>query len=160
MQAKRIRGAGHRPRAGAGGPPPEKVIGLGAPTSVWILFELPEVPALLDAIGDELGRYGCGPDRTETAKNDADPTGWQYHVAELHRMLGDLEGALEPDYLSDRVDVLWPTVLAHEVLQAAVSHAERRAGVGSAEEEGALAAAQRTLRDFQAVDGGGLDVWL
>jgi hypothetical protein len=44
-----------RARAGASA---TKVIGLGAPTSVWIYFEIAEIPALIDAIGDEFARHG------------------------------------------------------------------------------------------------------
>jgi hypothetical protein len=152
------------PRGRAGVSPTAKVIGLGAPTSVRILFELAEVPALLDAIGDELARYGCASEirgRTLRADSAVDPADWRYHVAELHRMLGDIERAAEPRYAFDRVDVLWPTVLARGVLHRAVAHGERRAQEGGKDGEEALAAARRTLRDYEAVDAGGLlDVWL
>ena len=55
--------------------------------------------------------------------------------------------------------------MAHGIVHGAVRHAERRAGAASTDEQSAareaLAAAQRTLRDFEAVDNGGLDaVWL
>jgi len=93
-----------------------------------------------------------------------DPTDWRYHVGELQRMLGDVERAAETR-VHGRFDVLWPTVMAHGVVHGAIGHAERRAAAAAAGDEAAardaLAAAQRTLRDFEAVDGGGLDaVWL
>ena len=51
------------------------------------------------------------------------------------------------------------------VVHGAVGHADRRVVAASTDEQSvareALAAAQRTLRDFEAVDNGGLDaVWL
>jgi hypothetical protein len=55
--------------------------------------------------------------------------------------------------------VVWPTVLAHDVVHAAVRHAERRAAAGNGRD--ALAAAEHTRQAFDAVDNGGLDaVWL
>jgi hypothetical protein len=65
-----------------------------------------------------------------------------------------------------RFDVLWPTVLARDVVRGAVAHAERRAAAAPSGDSiqaasDALAAAERTLRDYEAVDNGGLlDVWL
>jgi hypothetical protein len=153
-----------RARAAAS-PTPPKVIGLGAPTSVWIYFEIAEIPALIDAIGDEFARHGGSAQihgRTVEPRAGVDPTDWRYHVGELQRMLGDVEQAAETR-VHGRFDVLWPTVMAHGVVHGAVGHAERRATAAGDEvaARDALAAAQRTLRDFQAVDGGGLDaVWL
>ena len=168
MHAQRIRATRQRtsdddqPPADASAP--TKVIGLGAPTSVRVFLEVAEVPALLCAIGDELARHGCASDirgRALTADVDVEPADWRYHVAELHRMLGDIEAATKPEYAFDRVEVLWPTVLAHRVLDGAVDHAERGAETGGRDEEEALAAARRTVRDYEAVDSGGLrDVWL
>lgn len=84
-----------RARASTNATPP-KVIGMGAPISVWIYFEVSEIPALLDALGDELARHGCPAPingRTVEPKTDVDPADWRYHVGELQRMLGDVEGA-------------------------------------------------------------------
>jgi len=155
-----------RPRAAASATPP-KVIGLGAPTSVWIYFEMAEIPALIDAIGDQLARHGGAAQidgRTVEPEAGVNPTDWRYHVGELQRMLGDVEHAAETR-AHGRFDVLWPTVMAHGVVHGAAGHAERRAAAAAVGDEAAardaLAAAQRTVRDFEAVDGGGLDaVWL
>ena len=145
-----------------------KVIGLGAPTSMRIFFDLSEVPALLDAIGDELAKHGCASQirgRSVEPEDGVDPADWRYHVSELQRMLGDIEEAAKPRYPFDRIDVLWPTVMTRNVVHGAVAHAERRANDATdrdADAAGkALAAAQQTLRDYEAVDSGGLvDVWL
>lgn len=147
--------------------PPPKAIGMGAPTSMWIYFEIVEIPALLDAIGDELARHGGAAridGRAVEPEADVDPRDWRYHVGELQRMLGDVEHAAETR-AHGRFDVLWQTVMAHGVVHRAADHAERRAAAAGTDEQSAaqeaLAAAQRTLRDFEAVDGGGLDaVWL
>lgn len=155
-----------RGRAAEAAPPP-KAIGMGAPTSMWIYFEIVEIPALLDAIGDELARHGGAAridGRTVEPEAGVEPRDWRYHAGELQRMLGDVEHAAETR-AHGRFDVLWPTVMAHGVVRRAVAHAERRAAAAGTDElstaREALAAAQRTLRDFEAVDGGGLpDVWL
>jgi len=153
---------------GAASATPPKVIGLGAPTSVWIYFEIAEIPALIDAIGDvALARHGGSAQidgRTVEPEAGVDPTDWRYHVGELQRMLGDVEHAAETR-VHGRFDVLWPTVMAHGVVHDAVGHAERRATAATtgdtAAAREALTAAKRTLGDFEAVDGGGLlDVWL
>jgi len=158
--------ASERARADTNATPP-KVIGMGAPISVWIYFARLEIPALLDALGDELARHGCAAQingRSVEPRSGVDPADWRYQVSELQRMLGDVKAAT-PKYPRSRFDVLWPTVMAHGVVHGAIAHAERRvaeAGTGNdAAAREALAAAQRTLRDFEAVDGGGLlDVWL
>lgn len=164
----RAAGARHDRGLGAATTLSSKVIGLGAPTSVRMFLELSEVPSLLDALGDELARHGCGSHikgRDVEREADVDPAGWRYHASELQRMLGDIEHASEPRYPFDRIEVLWPTVMAHGVVHGAVRHAERRAAeaIGAAGDAAAatLGAAQQTLHDFEAVDGGGLlDVWL
>jgi hypothetical protein len=91
-----------------------KVIGLGAPTSVRMILELSEVPSLLNALGDELARHGCGSQikgRHVESESDLDPADWRYHASELYRMLGDIERASEPRYAFDHIEVLWPTVM-------------------------------------------------
>jgi hypothetical protein len=143
-----------------------KVIGLGAPISVRISFEIAEIPALIDAIDDQLGRYGAPPQRNDRGRGPArDPHAveWSDHIGELRRMRAHMEHAAA--HGPERFDVVWPTVLAHDVVHGAVGHAERCAAaadaVDGAAARDALAAAQRTLRDFRAVDDGGLDaVWL
>lgn len=159
-------GSDQRTRASTGATPP-KVIGLGTPISVWIYFEVSEIPALLDAIGDELARRGCSAQingRTVEPKAGVDPAAWRYQIDELQRMLGDVEGATSK-YSHRRFDVLWPTVMAHGVVHGALAHAERRAADAAARDvaaaRAALAAAEQSRRDFDAVDTGGLlDVWL
>jgi hypothetical protein len=147
-------GSNH-PRGGNVTPP--KVVGLGAPISVWIYFEVSEIPALDDAIRDELARHAARPD------------GWNDHIAELRRMLADVEQA-RATRCAGRFDVVWPTMLAHRVVHGAVSHAQRRADTavtGQPDEQAvtavreALAAAHQSRHDFNAVDNGGRDaVWL
>jgi hypothetical protein len=146
-----------------------KAIGLGAPTSMRIFFERCEIPALIDAIAEVLARHGGAvrvDGRTVEPEDGVDPRGWRVHVGELYRMLGDVEdAAADRAWRYDRFDVLWPTVLALDVVRGAVAHAELRLAAAAADElptaRGALAAAQWTLREFEAVDGGGLlDVWL
>jgi hypothetical protein len=56
----------HRPDLGGDSSPP-KVLGLGAPISVWIYFEVVEIPALVDAIDDEIAGY--------TTRSPADTNG-------------------------------------------------------------------------------------
>lgn len=147
--------------------PPPKVVGMGAPISVWIYFEVSEIPALIDAIGDERARYRHEPQiggPTVEPEPRVDPAAWRDHVGELERMLGDLEQAAKTR-THGRFDVLWPTALANGVLRGAIGHAERRVAAAVASDataaRDALAAAQQTLRDFQVVDRGGLlDAWL
>jgi hypothetical protein len=101
-----------------------KVVGLGAPTSVRMVLELSEVPSLLDAIGDELARHGCGSHikgREFERETDVDPADRRYHAGELQRMLGDIERASESRYAFDHIRVLWPTVMAHGVVHGAAT---------------------------------------
>ncbi len=130
---------------------PPKVVGLGAPISVWIYFDVSETRALAAAIGDELTRYG---DRRE----------WVDQTNELGRMLADIEQT-RARRAAGRFDVVWPTVLAHAVVRGAVGHARRLLDGAPPGEVAtarlALTAAERTRTDFDLVDGGGLEaVWL
>jgi hypothetical protein len=134
---------------------PAKVVGLGAPISVWIHLDLIEIPALTAAIRDELVRYSDG---GSTAGE------WTDHTNELQRMLADVEQA-ENRRATGRFDVVWPTVLAHAVIGRAVAHAQRLLAAAAHEQLAharlALAAAERTHADFNAVDCGGRDaIWL
>jgi hypothetical protein len=142
---------------------PLKVVGLGAPISVRIAFEISEIPALLDAIDEQLGRYGAAVQRNGrggATPADVDPADWSDHIGELRRMRADVEQAKEVRG-AERVVVMWPTVLAHDVVHVAVRHAQRRAAAGAAGAREAVAAAERSRHDFDAVDTGGLDgVWL
>ena len=147
----------HRPDPGSDGSP-SKVLGLGAPISVWIYFEVVEIPALVDAIDDEIAGYNArGP------ANGSGPA-WSDHIGELRRMRAELTAA-QAARSAGRVDVIWPTVLAHGVVHGAARHAQRRAEEAKSADEpaarAALSAAQRSERDFDAVDAGGRDaVWL
>lgn len=158
------------PRGLSGNAAPPKVVGLGAPISVWIYFDVSEIPALVDAIDDELARYGASaqrdgrPARLQTGR---DPSNWSNHIGELHRMLADVQRAAATT--TRRFDVVWRTVMAHAIVHGAVRHAERRADRAAARRDPqavtaadeALAAALQTRRDFDAVDNGGRDaVWL
>lgn len=92
------------------------------------------------------------------------PPEWRDDIAELRRMRADVQAARTADGRA-RFDVLLPTVLAYEVIHGAVRRAEQRVTVAAGrdlmEARAALAAAERSRRDFDAVDGGGLrDVWL
>jgi hypothetical protein len=142
------------------------VVGLGCPVSVWIRFEACEIPALLDAINDALDNYRASQRarrRSRRAASEAPPD-WRVHIAELRRMHGDVQASRSADGRGS-FDVLWPTVIAYEVIHGAVRRAERAAGAAAGRDlpaaRAALAAAVRTRRDFDAVEGGGLpDVWL
>ena len=146
---------------------PPKVIGLGAPISVRIDFDPAEIPALLDALGDELARHGGSArinGRTIESTPGVDPADWREHLGELHTMLDDVQRAAGMR-THGRFDVLWPTAVARGVLHGAVGHAERRLAQASDGDvpaaRAALAAAERSRRDFERVDAGGLDaVWL
>ena len=134
---------------------PPKVVGLGAPISVWIYFDVIEIPAVAAAIAEELDRYS---DRGNANGE------WADHADELRSMLADIELA-SASRVTGRFDVVWPTVLAHSVLRGAVAHAQRRLVGAAPHEVGsarlALAAAERTSADFDAVDRGGREaVWL
>ena len=124
---------------------PPKVIGLGARISVWIDFDVAEIPALLDALGDELARHGGSARinvRAIEPAPDVDPGDWRDHLVELRKMLDNVDrGATMRAH--GRFDVLWPTVLARGVVHGAVGHAERRLG----EARGANRAAARAALD-------------
>ena len=64
---------------------PPKAVGMGAPTSMWIYFEIAEIPALIDAIADEWP--GTAAPRGSTGGPSSPrrrrPAGWRYHVGEL-----------------------------------------------------------------------------
>jgi hypothetical protein len=135
------------------------VLGLGAPISVWIYFEVVEIPALVDAIDDEIAGY--------SARGQANGSGpaCSDHVGELRRMRAELTAAQAAHKSAGRVAVIWPTVLAHGVVHGAARHAQRRAEEATSADapaaRAALSAAQRSERDFDAVDTGGRDaVWL
>lgn len=149
------------------GAAPAKVVGLGAPISVWIYFEVSEIPALEAAIVDELARHGVAAATTSYAaepKPGVDPADWADQIAELRRMQADLAQACS-SRSKGRFDVVWPTALAHGVVHRSVAHAERRLvdtlGVATPSARDALTHARRSRDDFNAVDRGGLDsVWL
>ena len=134
---------------------PPKVVGLGAPISVWIYFDVIEIPAVAAAIADELARYS---DPRETNGD------WADHAHELRSMRADIELA-SASRVAGRFGVTWPTALAHPVVRDAVAHAQRRLAGASPEDAVAarlaLAAAERTRDDFDTVDRGGKEaVWL
>jgi hypothetical protein len=141
---------------------PPKVIGVGAPISVWISFEALEIPALAAAIGDQLTNHGASPQSCGHAGRppaDAEPRS-NDHIAQLQRMLADLEHADAILTPPGRFDVVWRTALARHVVHGAVSHAKRRADDSAAgggrrarrRARKALAAALQSRRDFDAVD--------
>jgi hypothetical protein len=137
---------------------PPKVLGLGAPISVQIAVEATEIPALIEAIEDELAHYAH-----RARSRDEDGEGWSDHVDELRRMRAELQGAAAAGEAS--FDVVWPTVLAYDVVHGAVRHARHRVAsagaAGAAAAHEGLIAAERTQAAFQAVDGGGpAAVWL
>lgn len=117
------------PQAGSRAvPTPPKVIGLGAPISVWIYFEVSEIPAVLDAIRDQLAEYAerPAPNGTRPADDGDAPGAWSDHIGELEQMLAAVERA-QATHAHGRFDVVWPTMLAHGVVHGAVGHARRRA---------------------------------
>ena len=102
-----------------------KVVGLGAPICVWIQFEACEAHALTSAIIDELALYLVRKDAHEATRVDVTggEDGWDAHIAELRRMGADVERARAST--RTRFEVVWPTLLAHEVLRRVMTHAER-----------------------------------
>ena len=144
-----------------------KVIGLGAPVSVLVYLEVAEIPALKDAIADQVAHHGGSAQidgRTVQPEAGVDPTAWRDHVGELRRMLGDVERGPK-SAIDGRFSVLWPSSMAYDVIHGALAHAEQRASTAgdadAAAARAALAAAGETAQDFEAVDGGGsADVWL
>lgn len=138
---------------------PPKVVGLGGPISVWIYLNMIEIPALAAAIADELARYEQRPGECAAPPDDR-----AAHAATLRSMLADLDEA-KATRTTGRFDVVWPTALAHVAVRGAVARAGRRLARAPAAEvisaRLALAAAERTRDDFDAVDSGGLEsVWL
>jgi hypothetical protein len=140
---------------------PPKVIGMGAPVSVWIYFEVREIPALAEAIGDELARRGCAPatDGHTQPETDVDSADRGEQIDLLRQMLADLERADAIWTTRGRFDVVWRTALARDVIHGAVAHAKRRADNAAAGDRRArgrarmaLAAALDSRRDFDAVD--------
>jgi hypothetical protein len=145
-------------------PAATKVVGLGAPISVRIRFKASEIQALCDAIDGELDGYGAASHRDGHVAVPDDAAEHRDHIEELRRMLDDVQRAAITNARGG-FEVLWPTVLARGVVHGAFGHAQRRAGRARAQEVAAareaLAAAERTLRDFDEIDNGGLAaVWL
>jgi hypothetical protein len=136
---------------------PDKVVGFGRPASVAINFHPCEAPTLIEAVEEELADY---------ERRSSEEGGWDDHIGELRAMLDDI--AARPPRREFRV--IWPTVLAHDVVHRAVTiamegvHAlsgERVELTALARSQAAAAAAVRTARALDAVDGGGRqDVWL
>jgi hypothetical protein len=78
---------------------PAKVVGLGAPISVWIYVEVYEISALTEATGEQLARFGASPQTTGCAAPspaNGEPPQSSDHVAELQCMLADLQRAAPP----------------------------------------------------------------
>lgn len=130
-------------------------------------FQLPNRPwARLQEVHVFPAWRGQGYTAREPADSNGQPA-WGDHIGELQRIRAELTRA-ETNRVAGGVDVIWPTVLAHGVVHGAARHAQRRAdeagpGRGPAAEaaRAALAAAQRSQRDFDAVDKDGRDaVWL
>lgn len=136
---------------------PDKVVGFGRPASVAINFHPCEAATLTEAVEEELSDY----ERRATEEGE-----WGDHIGELRAMLDDIAAR-------DRrrqFRAIWPTVLAHDVVHRSVTIAMERVHGLSTESveltalgraQAAAAAAVRTARALDAVDGGGRqEVWL
>lgn len=137
---------------------PEKVLGLGAPTSMAITIHPCEAAALAEATRAELAAY--------ERRSARDERGWTDHIGELRAMLDDINAR----HQNRQFEVIWPEVLAgdvvHRALRLAVDRAHTITTAGGdaqaiAPALAAAAAALRTARAYDAVDlGGRQDVWL
>jgi hypothetical protein len=143
------------------------VVGIGAPVSVRIRFDAPELPIVKDA----LARLTAADDPHPlgiAASVDVPTRGTDDQRAELHRMLDTL-GRDEQAHAEPR-EVIWPTSLAYGVVSdAARDSAERlREALGDPSATDAIQPAAQaflacaeTWTCLQAVDSGGLpNVWL
>jgi len=142
-----------------------KVVGLGAPVSVRIRLEACEVQLIADALLEQIvidettqaeARAGLiGEDPHDQARRD--------RLDELRRMLKEIER--ERGGPPEAFEVVWPTVLAHDVLQGAFGQAAERLRETLTHREdttvmrdalNVLAALLDTCEAFRAVDSGGL----
>lgn len=136
---------------------PDKVVGFGRPASVAINFHPCEVGTLIEAVEEELSDY---------EQRSTEEGGWVDHIGELRAMLDDIAARRS----RREFRVIWPTVLAHGVVHRAMTIAMERAQALSTERvelaalaraQATVAAAVRTARALDAVDGGGRqEVWL
>lgn len=129
---------------------PLKVVGLGAPVSMAITFHPCEAAVLADAVRGELAAY---------EQRDPSDGAWADHIGELRAMLADIDA--RPT--RRQFEVVWPTVLAHGVVQRALRLALGRVhDAGAGDDPDAIApalataaAVLRTARAFATVDRGG-----
>jgi hypothetical protein len=137
-----------------------KVVGLGAPISVRIQLEASEVTVIRGRILLELDHHAL---RAPSAAcgTTATATEWAEDVETLETMLRALDR-----HDAGAVEVLWPTTVAHDILQDALGDALRELGeckvnaCALEELSGLLDAAKACLRtwaEFKAVDLGGLE---
>jgi len=142
-----------------------KVVGLGAPVSVQIRFQACEADVIADELRTQI-------DVCETADAEAragvtnerpDDEACRDQLREFHQMLNEIER--DGDVPADPLEVIWPTVLAHDVLRGALGEAAERLhetlkdpSVTDAIRNAlnALAASLDTWEAFRAIDNGGL----
>jgi hypothetical protein len=130
-----------------------KVVGLGAPVSVRIRFQACEA----DVIASELGEQILVEERTE-AEARAGLIGEEpddeirNRLGEFRRMLDDIQRAGGAP--GEPFEVVWATVLAHEVLRGALGQATERLDDALNDLDNTAA-----IRDAVNVVGALLDTW-
>lgn len=131
------------------GPPdrraPERVVGLGAPTTVRLRLPRADAPLLRNEIHAQMERHADENDGSEQWL--AEHAAWQ----------GMLRGLDLNDH--EDIDVLWPSAYAAPVLYGAVISAQATVTATPNDPEAAAIrdSARRTLTAFLEIDNGGLD---
>ncbi|WP_028057956.1 hypothetical protein [Candidatus Solirubrobacter pratensis] len=136
-----------------------KVLGLGAPISMFLRLDPRELPLLRARVRAKLAQHDSErPEGPLPPGSDSDR--WVVLRATLEDMLAGIE-----DELAGPVELLWPTTYAHEILQGALIDALEPLQRVSIQPDAlqALAEVLDTARAclatwiaFEAVDGGGL----
>ena len=142
-----------------------KVAGLGAPVSVQIRFQACEGAVIADELRTQIDV--CKTAQTEAKAGVANDMPDDECVGDRHRefcqMLNEI--ACDGDVPSKPFEVIWPTVLAYDVLRGALGEAAERLhdALKDPNATGAIrnalsvvAASLDTWEAFRAIDNGGL----
>jgi hypothetical protein len=142
-----------------------KVAGLGAPVSVQIRFQACEADVIADELRTQI-------DVCETAEAEAragvtsekpDDEGRRDQLGEFRQMLNEI--ACDGGVPTEPFEVIWPTVLAYDVLLGALGEAAERLHEALKDPDATdairnaldvLAASLDTWEAFRAIDDGGL----
>ena len=142
-----------------------KVVGLGAPVSVRICFDACEAEVIAAELREQIIVYETteAEARAGVIREPPDDDGRRDLLCEFRRMLTLVER--DRDVPSETFEVVWPTVLAYQVLRGALGHAAERlqetlqdphntAAIRDALH--VVAAVLETWETFRLIDNGGL----